>query len=54
MPFDTVQPFSIHVPDEVLAYLRERIASTRWTDDTDAEPWRYGPPVSYMREFADH
>jgi pimeloyl-ACP methyl ester carboxylesterase len=54
MPFDTVQPFSIHVPDEVLADLRERIASTRWTDDTDAEPWHYGPPVSYMREFADH
>ena len=54
MPFDTVQPFSIHVPDEVLVDLRERIASTRWTDDTDAEPWRYGPPVSYMQEFADH
>ena len=25
-----VQPFTIHVPDEVLADLRERLARTRW------------------------
>ena len=38
-----VQPFTIHVPDEVLADLRERLARTRW-------PGEIGCGVGLWRE----
>lgn len=54
MSSDELMPFSINVPEEVLVDLRRRLRETRWSDETDAEPWRYGPPLAYMRRFADH
>jgi pimeloyl-ACP methyl ester carboxylesterase len=54
MSWDDVTPFSIAVPDADLVDLRERLLGTRWTDETDAEPWRYGPPLRYMRAVVDH
>ncbi|MET0337920.1 MAG: epoxide hydrolase family protein [Caulobacter sp.] len=48
---DQVRPFSIHVPDAVLTDLKRRLRQTRWTDEIAAEPWRYGPPLNYMKEF---
>jgi pimeloyl-ACP methyl ester carboxylesterase len=54
MPHDEVKPFSIAVPNEVLEDLRQRLMATRWSDETDAEPWRYGPPLAYMRHIVDY
>lgn len=54
MPLGEIKPFSIAVPDDVLLDLQHRLRSTRWTDETDAEPWRYGPPLGYMRQFVDY
>lgn len=54
MPRDELTPFSIAVPNEVLEDLRRRVMATRWSDETDAEPWRYGPPLAYMRHVVDH
>jgi pimeloyl-ACP methyl ester carboxylesterase len=54
MPTDDVKPFSIAVPEPVLVDLRRRLRETRWTDETDAEPWRYGPPIAYMRNIVDY
>ena len=53
MFLDELKPFSIAVPDDVLADLQRRLRETRWTDETDAEPWRYGPPAAYMRHIVD-
>ena len=46
MSSDELMPFSINVPEEVLVDLRRRLRETRWSDETDAEPWRYGPPLA--------
>ena len=51
---DELKPFSIDIPEEVLDDLKRRLRETRWSDETEAEPWRYGPPLAYMRRFADH
>jgi pimeloyl-ACP methyl ester carboxylesterase len=48
---EEVKPFSIAVPEEVLVDLRHRLRDTRWTDEPDAEPWRYGPPLAYMQRI---
>ena len=44
-----VQPFSIAVADEVLADLRQRIASTRWPDEIEGAGWSYGTSRAYLR-----
>ena len=54
MSTEKLQPFSIDVPAEVICDLRRRLRDTRWPDETDAEPWRYGPPVAYMQRFVDY
>lgn len=51
---EKLKPFAIDVPAEVISDLHRRLRETRWTDEADAEPWRYGPPVAYMQRFVDH
>jgi pimeloyl-ACP methyl ester carboxylesterase len=46
-----VQPFSIHVPDGVLADLRTRIHHTRWPDQVPGVSWEQGTDVGYLREM---
>jgi microsomal epoxide hydrolase len=41
----------IHVPDEVLADLRRRLATTRWPDDAGNEDWYYGVNRSYLEDL---
>jgi pimeloyl-ACP methyl ester carboxylesterase len=45
------RPFTFSASDEQLNDLRARLASARWPSEVDAEPWRYGPPVNYMKDF---
>lgn len=54
MPSEDLTPFSISIADDVLTDLRRRLEQTRWTDETNAEPWRYEPPTAYMRRVVDH
>jgi pimeloyl-ACP methyl ester carboxylesterase len=51
---DEMKPFSISVPDAVLDDLHVRLRNTRWTDETGAEPWRYGPPLDYMKRVVSY
>jgi pimeloyl-ACP methyl ester carboxylesterase len=44
-----VEPFSIHVDDEVLSDLRARILATRWPDPAPGEPWAQGTDLEYLR-----
>src|SRR5436190_79121 len=44
-------PFTIHVSDEVLADLRQRISRTRWPDEVDDAGWDYGTNLGYLREL---
>ncbi|MBI3636265.1 MAG: alpha/beta fold hydrolase [Candidatus Rokubacteria bacterium] len=51
------RPFTIQVPDAVLADLRERLARTRWPDEApDAgcqprEAWKYGSDLAYVKSL---
>jgi epoxide hydrolase len=53
-----VRPFELHVPEEALDDLRDRLRRTRWpereTVSTDAgRSWRQGPPLAYVRELVE-
>ena len=54
MAFDAVTPFKIAVPETVIADLMHRLRHTRWTDEVEASPWHYGPPLAYMQRFVAH
>ncbi len=50
----TPQPFTIAVPDEVIADLHRRLDHARWPDQAPGEPWSLGIPVSEVRAAVDH
>ena len=37
-----VRPFTIHVPDDVLDDLRQRLGHTRFPDEIPGSGWGYG------------
>ena len=47
-------PFRLHVPDETLKDLRERLSRVRWPDEPPTEPWTTGTSVGYMRQLVDY
>jgi pimeloyl-ACP methyl ester carboxylesterase len=48
------RPFAVHVADEVLQDLRERLARTRWPDEAPGAGWRYGTDLAYLRDLCEH
>ncbi|HEX8133278.1 MAG TPA: epoxide hydrolase [Actinomycetes bacterium] len=44
-------PFTIEVPDDTLADLKERLARTRWPDEVSGAGWDYGTNLAYLREL---
>ena len=46
-----VEPFRIHVDDEVLADLRTRIHNTRWPDPAPGPAWSQGTDLPYLRDL---
>ncbi len=48
------RPFSIAVPDAVLADLHDRLARTRWPDQLPGTGWDYGTDTAYMQELAEY
>jgi pimeloyl-ACP methyl ester carboxylesterase len=49
-----VRSFSFAAQAQALDDLRQRLRRTIWPDEVSAEPWRYGPPVAYMKRFVDY
>jgi pimeloyl-ACP methyl ester carboxylesterase len=49
-----ITPFELQVPDAALADLRERLARTRWPDQTPGAPWAYGTDVAYLQSLVAH
>jgi pimeloyl-ACP methyl ester carboxylesterase len=47
-------PFTIAVPDAVLADLQERLARTRWPDQLPDTGWEYGADTVYIKELVEH
>jgi pimeloyl-ACP methyl ester carboxylesterase len=49
-----VEPFTIHVPDEVLSDLGSRIRNTRWPDPAPGTPWAQGTDLGYLQRLLGH
>jgi len=50
-----VEPFTLQVPDHVLADLKERLTRTRLPEnEPKGTPWRYGTSLAYMRNVIAH
>lgn len=47
----TALPFTIHVPDETLADLRERLRRVRWPDEIPGSGWEFGSSLAYVQEL---
>ena len=45
-----VEPFHIHVPDDVLTDLRARLRQTRWPDQIPGIDWKQGTELEWLRE----
>ena len=45
----TPQPFTLAVPDEALADLRDRLARTRFPDQAPDGPWAYGTDLAWLQ-----
>ncbi|HQW51787.1 MAG TPA: epoxide hydrolase, partial [Tepidiformaceae bacterium] len=48
------RPFAIHVPDDVLSDLRDRLERTRWPEQFADAGWDYGANFDYVRELCDY
>ncbi len=46
-----IEPFTIHVDDDVLADLRRRLERTRWPDQIPGTGWDYGTDRAYLEEL---
>jgi pimeloyl-ACP methyl ester carboxylesterase len=49
-----IESFRVHVPDAVLADLRERLSRTRWPDEARGAGWEYGTSGDYLRRLVEH
>jgi pimeloyl-ACP methyl ester carboxylesterase len=49
-----VQNFRIHVSDQALGDLRNRLERTRWPDDFANEDWKYGSSTAYLKELVHY
>lgn len=46
-----ISPYTVAVPDHVLADLNNRLTNTRWPDAIPNAGWGYGTSLDYMREL---
>ena len=53
-PALTVRPFEVAIPHSDLDDLQRRLANTRFPTPAPGDDWRYGTPVSYLREMVEH
>jgi len=49
-----IECFQFHADQAALSDLKGRLRQAIWPDEVVAEPWRYGPPVAYMKAFIEH
>ena len=49
-----LEPFTLRVPEEAIADLRDRLARSRLPDQAPADPWAYGTDVGYLRQLVEY
>jgi microsomal epoxide hydrolase len=50
----TPRPFTIQIPDAILADLRARLERVRWPDEIPGTSWQYGTDLAYMKALVDY
>lgn len=45
------QPFTLHVPDSELEYLKKKLELTRFPDELEGAAWDYGVPLSDVKRL---
>jgi len=53
MPPVQPRPYRLHVPDDVLDDLGERLSRTRWPDEIPDSGWRYGTNLAFVRRLTE-
>ena len=48
------QRFTLTIPEEAIADLRERLARTRYPDQAPGEPRAYGTDVGYLQRLVGY
>lgn len=46
--------FTIHIADDILTDLRERLARARWPDEMPGTGWQYGADLTYLRSLVEY
>lgn len=49
-----IQPFQIHVSQDILDDLQNRLAKTRWPDQAENAGWRMGSNLDYLKDFVEY
>ena len=48
------QHFTVTIPEEAIADLRERLGRTRYPDQAPGEPWAYGTDIGYLQRLVEY
>ena len=48
---ESIEPFTVDVPDAVLDDLRDRLCRTRWPEPEPVEDWSQGTPLAYLQDL---
>jgi pimeloyl-ACP methyl ester carboxylesterase len=48
------EAFTLTVPDQAIADLRERLGRTRYPDQAPGAPWAYGTDVGYLQQLVEY
>ena len=51
---DTITPYSISVPEDVLADLKKRLADARWPEPEVVEDWTQGMPIKWPKDICEY
>jgi pimeloyl-ACP methyl ester carboxylesterase len=49
-----VEPFTAQTPQSVLDDLRDRLGRTRWPDQVEGQPWRWGTERGFLQRVCAH
>ena len=49
-----MEPFKIHVAEEVLDELRARLRRTRWPDEVPGVSWEQGPNLDWLQHLVSY
>jgi pimeloyl-ACP methyl ester carboxylesterase len=49
-----ITPFTFHVPDDMLAHIRDRVAAFPWHDMPDDAGWQYGTNMEILKDFCTY